>query len=433
MRSPADARTRRLLELALRIAALGLLGWQLARELTPAASPRPRTVTLKSSELSKQLPELTLAPHLARLHVEADTLPGRVSRAWLAALARTGTRVSWQGDAMPLAVAAEPTGESAGGTRLLVAARHGALVRVGDAAGVIDSVRVRGGGASVGVASLAGAAWAQAGGTRAVAAPADSALARGVLLFGRPSWETRFVTAALEEAGWKVSLRTPLAPGRMVEQGSVALDTARTAAVVALDSSAAAQARAIAGFVRDGGGLIVTSEAASAVPAFAALAPGVAGALAGAVDAGADSVDRAGLALRAVTPLRDGAVALERRGATVAVAARRVDAGRVAQVGYADTWRWRMSGGDGGAAAHRRWWSALVASVAYLPTVAAAPADASDAAPLAAMVGALGEPTASPPRSTGRAPLEPPRTLLFASVVTLLLAEWLSRRLRGAR
>ena len=433
MRSPADARTRRLLELALRVAALALLAWQLARELSPVPAPRARTATARSSELRQRLFAFTVAPNLARLHVEVDTLPDRASRAWLAALARTGVRVSWSGRATPLAVAAEPSGEPAGGTRLLVAAPRGTAVRIGDAAGIVDSVRIRGGGASVGVASLAGVAWASAGGGRAVAAPADSAVARGVLLFGRPSWETRFVVAALEEAGWSVSLRTPLAPGRAVEQGSVALDTARTAAVVALDSSAAAHVRAIARFVRDGGGLVVTSEAAASVPALAELAPGESGALARGIDSGADSVDRAALPLRAVTALRGGAVALERRGTTVTVAARRFDAGRVAQVGYADTWRWRMSGGDGGAAAHRRWWSALVASVAYLPTVPASLVDSTDAAPFAAMIGALGEPVAAPPGATDGAPLEPPRTLLLAVAVSLLLAEWLSRRLRGAR
>jgi len=433
MRSPADARARRLLELALRLAALGVLVWQLARELAPVAPSRPRTVAVRASELRQRLFALTVAPNVARLHVEADVVLDHVSRAWLAGLARTGTRVSWEGRPTPLVIAAEPSGEPAGGARLLIAAPRGAVVRLGDAAGIVDSVRMRAAGASVGVASLAGAAWSDVGGARAVAAPADSALTRGVLLLGRPSWETRFAVAALEEAGWRVSLRTPLAPGRAVEQGSVALDTARTAAVVVLDSSAATHGRAIARFVRDGGGLVMTSEATVAIPALAELAPGAAGALARGVEPGADSVDRAALPLRAVTALRGGAVALERRGASVAVAARRVDAGRVAQVGYADTWRWRMSGGDGGAAAHRRWWSALVASVAYLPTVPAMPVESTDAAPLAAMVGALGDPAAAPPRASDRAPLEPPRTLLLAVVVSLLLAEWLSRRLRGAR
>jgi hypothetical protein len=136
-----------------------------------------------------------------------------------------------------------------------------------------------------------------------------------------------------------------------------------------------------------------------------------------------------------VTSLASDAVALESRESAVTVAARRVDAGRVVQSGYDETWRWRMAGGDEAAAAHREWWSRLVAAVAYAPIVARPVASdaAIDETPLASLIDALG------PASTFDAAAVPTRDgtrttrSLFALVVGALLLEWASRRLRGVR
>jgi hypothetical protein len=133
--------------------------------------------------------------------------------------------------------------------------------------------------------------------------------------------------------------------------------------------------------------------------------------------------------------VRSDAVPLESRGSAVTIAARRIDAGRVIQVGYDETWRWRMSGGDAALAAHREWWSRLVSSVAYAPLSRRVSAGdvAIDEMPLASLVDAVGPPAA--PRAAPRSRPDSQRTtmILFAIAVGALLLEWASRRLRGAR
>jgi hypothetical protein len=138
------------------------------------------------------------------------------------------------------------------------------------------------------------------------------------------------------------------------------------------------------------------------------------------------------------------AIVLERRANAISgpvmVAARRVGIGRVAQIAYDESWRWRMEGAAGALEAHRGWWSSMVASVAHaspatgdsLPQAAAASESTADAAPLAHLYDALGEPTPAPPAG---APAHLPRdTRWFLPVILLaLLLEWSSRRLRGAR
>src|SRR5207244_4518938 len=132
-----------------------------------------------------------------------------------------------------------------------------------------------------------------------------------------------------------------------------------------------------------------------------------------------------------VTDLKRDAVALERRTGGVTIAARRVGAGRVLQVGYDDSWRWRMAGSPGSENAHREWWARLVSSVAYAPG-AAAPVTAADrSAPLARLVDALGPARSIPGGLSGRAPLD--RRILMILMMILLSAEWASRRLRGLR
>jgi hypothetical protein len=130
-----------------------------------------------------------------------------------------------------------------------------------------------------------------------------------------------------------------------------------------------------------------------------------------------------------VSSLRDDGVVLARQPAGVAVAGRRVGAGRVVEVGYDDSWRWRMAGAPGSEAAHREWWSRLVEAVAYAPSAPAAGGGASSA-PVAELVNQLGPARELPGGSVGQ-PIDP-RILIFV-IMILLLAEWASRRLRGRR
>ena len=104
------------------------------------------------------------------------------------------------------------------------------------------------------------------------------------------------------------------------------------------------------------------------------------------------------------------------------------------QVGYDETWRWHMAGSDESAAAHRAWWSRLVAAVAYAPLVPRESGLPSiDETPLASLVDALGSPTPMPARPA--APTDNTRItwMLFMLIAVSLFAEWTSRRVRGAR
>jgi len=249
--------------------------------------------------------------------------------------------------------------------------------------------------------------------------------------------------AALEEDGWVVDARLAVAPRVAVGQGRQApLDTSAYSAVVALDRTAAPYAARIARFVRQGGGVVLAAPAAR-LAGLAGLAsggvgrerPGVAGALLAAEP-------RRGLALSPVVRLTDEAVPLERQGDAVAAAARRVGAGRVVQLGYGETWRWRMLGAGDAPAAHRAWWSRVVGSAAYAPTVPRISVDARgdaarrdtapDAAPYAHAVAALGRPLAAAPAVPVATAREVPWWLLLL-IAAALLTEWASRRFRGAR
>jgi len=143
----------------------------------------------------------------------------------------------------------------------------------------------------------------------------------------------------------------------------------------------------------------------------------------------ADTIGLGATGFYPVASLARDAIALERRAGGVAIAVRRVGAGRVMQIGYDDSWRWRMAGGPGSEAAHRDWWSRLVSTVAYAPPVG--DEAGTGAAPLAAMVGRLGPPRPLPAGARGAPPVD--RRIYMTLIIVLLLAEWGSRRLRGLR
>jgi hypothetical protein len=258
---------------------------------------------------------------------------------------------------------------------------------------------------------------------------------RRVFVAGAAGWEAKFVVAALEESGWAVDARLFVGPGMDVFQGAGArtgLDTSRHAAVVLLDSVAAEQLRGVAEFVRSGGGVVLAGDASRA-RRVASLVAWNAGRRE-AAPLGTLPGDSAWRGLSRIPLDARGerlAIALETRAGRPMVSARRHFAGRVIGVGYDQTWRWRMAGGENAPAEHREWWSRIVAAVAARPP--AIVQGAAGSAPLASLYQALGAPSLS----TRAIPVTLPAGLLSnvlgALCLAALLAEWLSRRSRGAR
>jgi hypothetical protein len=368
------------------------------------------------------------------VHVRAEGGLTVQARDSLAALARSGQRVTWSGSVSPIAAASEPVRDPSARTRIAVA---GTAAVLNDSLGPLDSLGT--GGGSLTTSGLAGAVRVSAERTEARTLPTLGPAPGRVLVLGRVGWESKFVVAALEEAGWTVETRLRLSDSLRITQGGGDPAIATHAAVVVLDSALGADAAAITRFVRAGGG-VVLSGAGARSSALAALAPASAGAeVAGESDAFERDEPRHALPFRPLTRLRADAVLLERRDDAAAIAARRVQAGRVVQSGYAETWRWRMQAERDGPSGHRAYWNQLVATaaaapraVATVPTSAApaAAARSSDEAPLAALVQQLGAPVTDAPPTAPTIPSIP--AWLGALVLLLLLAEWASRRARGA-
>jgi hypothetical protein len=432
MRSPADG-ARRAAELALRVIALGALGVLLWRAVRP---PSPSGADVATGDLTAALRRWTLdGPGEA--WVVLDAAPDAITRDWIRAVGRAGTRAHWA-VSRPIsasAIVAEPAPEPSGATRVRLVASGGDPVSVGDAAGTIDTLS-RGGSEELELASVAGAVHASGTTFSAVTASRDSLALKPVLVLGAAGWESKFTIAALEERGWRVAARVRVAPNVEVTQGPLgAIDTVRYSAVVLLDSTASSYGSAIARYVRDGGGVVLAGTTAR-IGGIAGLAPGGVGRrIAGVAGAVASSDPRTGLGVFPVASPVSEAVVVESRDGAATIAARRVGAGRVLQSGYDETWRWRMAGGDQAAAAHREWWSRLIAAVAYAPVVVrpATAAGMLDEAPLASLIHALGPPTTLDARMAPRTDNTGPSRILFALVVGSLLLEWASRRLRGAR
>jgi hypothetical protein len=431
MRSRGE-RARSLVERTLRAVALTAIAALFWRAIHP---PPPTSVDLVRGDLGAALERWTLAPPGA-MHVVFDVAPDPRTRDWVRALERAGTPARWSASRSigAAALVAEPAAEPNGATRLRLASSGGEPVSIGDDAGLIDTLP-RGGAAELELA--AGAGGVRASGTTFTAATTirDSVVIRPVLVLGAAGWESKFTIAALEERGWRVASRVRVAPNVEVTQGPLgAIDTSRYSAVVMLDSTAAALANDVGRYVRSGGGVILAGSAAR-LTAMSGLAPGGVGRrVAGVAGRVASASPRTGLGVFPVASPREDAVALESRGGVVTVAARRVDAGRVMQSGYDETWRWRMAGGDEAASAHRAWWSRLVSAVAYAPVLQRAGAEtAVDETPLASLVDALGSATTLDARIAPHSDGARMTRILFALVVVSLLLEWASRRLRGAR
>ena len=423
-------RVCRAVEHALRFIAMVAIATLLWRAIRP---PGPAGVDVVRGDLQRALARWTRAP-ATEMRVVFDAAPDPRTRDWLHALARAGGSVRWSSSRPigPAAVVAEPAAKPNGTTRVRLVSASGEAVSVADDAGAIDTLP-RGGAREMELGAVAGAVRASGATFTATSEARDSVVLRSVLVLGAAGWESKFTIAALEERGWRVASRLRVAPNIDVTQGPLgAIDTARYAAVIVLDSTAASSSNAIARYARTGGGVILGGRAARS---FAGVSPGRVGArVAGVAGAVTSAAPRSGLGGFPVSSPGADAVVLESRDGVAMIAARRVDAGRVMQVGYDETWRWRMAGGDESAVAHREWWTRLVAAVAYAPLVPRASGMTSiDETPLASLVDALGPPTPmdgrlATPRDNSRV-----TWMLFVLVAASLLVEWTSRRLRGAR
>jgi hypothetical protein len=379
------------------IAALALMLWRSTYERSSDGAP---ALTARDID-AKALTTWTREPRAPRgIHVQLSHLPNPIDRAWLGALAGAGSSVTWNGEQPAVMVHAEPVAQPRSGTRIDVATPKASAVVLSDAIGVIDTVRPTNIGASVFTSSSDASVAARTRTMEAATEARDSVLLRKVLVIGGAGWESKFVIAALEEAGWKVDALIRTAPNVEVIQGAATqIDTSRYSAVVALDGSAAPYADRILAYVRGGGGAIIEPPAA---------------ALAGLV------------ALRAGTAIPVGVAG------TVPVSARRIVAGRALQVGSDDTWKLRMSGGEESVRAHRAWWTDRVSSVAYAPAFPRAISAPTDEAPLVDMVATLGQASARS-NVAGRSGSSPNLSIvLFTIMVLALIGEVGSRRVRGA-
>jgi hypothetical protein len=374
-----------------------------------------------------ELAAWTVDPRVAGIHLEVARGLDARTRDWLAALRAAGTPVTWSGEVPAVAASVTRATDPAGGVVVRIAAPEGTSVAVADELGPLDSAESRSGGVTFALATTVPMLRVTAAGVTFEVRVADSLAARRVAVLAAAGWEAKFLISALEERGWGVDARLVLAPGIATVQGRPwPLDTARHAAVVLLDSVTPGEARSAARFARAGGG-VVLGPRVIAPEALGPLAPGRVGAAVRPPRLTPDGPEpRLGLVLRPAA-LDDRAVALETRGGRVAVSAVRAGAGRVALVGYEDTWRWRMTGGDDGVEAHRAWWADILGAAAYR---AAAPvAGPAGAAPVAEWVRALGPATPAPPAETVGFPLWPVALVVCGAS---LLLEWTSRRLRGA-
>ncbi len=434
---PSRAETRIRVEQVLRgivIVVLAVMLWQSLRDQRNTGA---RIVNARGIRHGVLAEWSALAKAPATIHVQLDSFPSRIERAWLGALAGAGSSVTWRGDLAPVMIDAQPVASPSGGTKVLVAAPTGASVVVSDDVGPIDTVRAQSAGAVLALNAAPDRLIARAKGSVASTSSADSVVLHRVLVIADAGWESKFAVAALEEEGWKVDASIRVAPGVNVTQGSVAtIDTSRYSAVVALDGASSPYATRIVAFAQRGGGVVLATPAAS-LDAMSSLRAGAVGRAETRPTLAGGSIRLATVALAPITLLRNDVVAIERRGGAVALAARRIGAGRVLQSGYEDAWRLRTGGGDNAVRDHRQLWSGLVSRVAYAPriprpAVTEAPKNGEDQAPMIGLVAALG------PNAQSRAAVNMPggqsvaMLVLFSLLALALIGEVASRRLRGA-
>lgn len=429
---PSRAEMRIRIEQVLRgivIIALAVMLWQ---SLHGQSNAGARTVSARGIRPSALADWSTLAKAPATIHVQLDSVPSTIERAWLSALAGAGSAVTWSGDIAPLMIEAQPVASPSGGTKVLVAAPTGSVV-VNDDVGPIDTLRAQSAGAMLSLSASQDRLTARVKGSAASTSTADSLTLHRVLVIADAGWESKFAIAALEEEGWKVDASIRVAPGVNVTQGSVAvIDTSRYSAVVALDGASSQYAGRMLAFAQMGGGVVLASEAAS-LDAMAPLRAGAVGRAEARPASAGGSISLATVGLAPITSLRSDAVVVERRGGSNALAARRIGAGRVLQSGYEDAWRLRTGGGDNAVRDHRQLWSGLVSRVAYAPRATRLAVTANeDQAPMVGLVTALGPKALSRPTTNLPGGQSGAMFLLFSLLALALIGEVASRRLRGA-
>ncbi|MGI8509653.1 MAG: hypothetical protein ACR2MQ_10035 [Gemmatimonadaceae bacterium] len=404
MPSRADVR-RAAIEWLLRTVSIALLLVLLMRVLRSDLHSDPQshaTVIADPNGVHSALPAWTVTA-LPALHLKLASIPTPLDRDWLHALAHSGTSVTWEGDSLlPTAATVTRMVDPVPTWRAAVAMPRGSRIVLSDGAGLIDSISSAGNsGMTAILPDMVDRLGASAHGTTAWATVHDSAVLRRLLVEGSASWETKFAVAALQERGWTVDALTHVAPGVDIREGAPSRpDTARYAAVIAIDTSATFISDGAAAYVRSGGGLVTLHDAIS------------------------------------IGPSGSRAVVLGKRADGTALTAYRSGQGRVLRVGYSDVWRSRMGARDSvtdPAASNRAWWGDVIASVAYAPRLFVRSDGAVDPAPLASMYDRVGPPSPGTHLTLAGSAGGIPSYVLFALLLVTLLLEWASRRLRGER
>lgn len=422
------------LELACRIGAFGVLGWTLGMSVSSA--PAPRVDQSSERTVAARLVEWTRHGSAVPLQADLPTAPAPWVVAWLAALRHSGHPLRWTGSPPAVGLVADAIPTPMGGALIELAATSGAVVVVRDAVSVIDSVRIGYLGAAVTAQDLLGDIAATSNQQQFGAKPPPAVPPGRVLVVAAAGWEGKFVADALEDQGWEVSTRFSVAPNAVVGNAArLTLDTSAFSAVVAVDTTIGQLGDAVERFVRSGGGLVLAGASASAA-SLLSVVPGTLGPRREPAIGGADASELGSSGFFPVQLLMPDGVVLERRSGSISMAARRIGPGRVIQLGYDDTWLWRMTGPGGSDDAHREWWSRIVGSVAYIrDTVRSVPASmlssrdgVVSSAPLADAVARLGPARSAKPTNAGVAV---DSRILVAVIMLLLLIEWASRRTRG--
>lgn len=364
---------------------LALAAAILVPEPRAAPSDAARRVVRLPADWAR-LPDAVLVGAAPALLVRAsDDPPGEAELDALAAAAARAPLLARLPDTVTLVRADAPRRPRAGRAaaipfRVLAPGRDSVLVRLGDASGALDSLRLAPGpdGAAAGAFRVRPPrpGWREwtveaAGRTaRTGALVAPGGEPRVLVAAGAPSWESRFVVRALEESGVAVDLAQPLGRGLAVRQGEggVPADPAALArfdAVLVLEGAGLtdAQRAALAGYVsRLGGGVLTVGG-----PGAPEVAEVAGGRIRWALPAELSALP--GVRVRsAAAPLGDAGpgavVAADAPGGSL-LALRPAGRGRTAALGLTETWRWRMEAGR--VAEHREFWRSLVDWLASAP------------------------------------------------------------------
>ncbi|HEY0151566.1 MAG TPA: hypothetical protein VGB92_06190 [Longimicrobium sp.] len=378
----------RALVLALLVAAL--LHPAVWRDAPASARPLPIGDRTGADEIARAAVSTDAPPLLVR---ESVRPPSAAELDALAAAAERAPLLAALPEDVPTVAADAPVNPRAGRAaaipfRIRAAPRAEVIVRLSDAGGALDSVRLRtdNGGRAAGAFRVrpVRAGWREwtvqaADRTTAIGAWVDTASAPRVLVrAGLPGWESRFIVRALEESGARVDVRFDLGRGLGVGQGGGdAITPARLAAtdaVLVLDRAplSGGEAALLASYAARGGGVLLAGDRSGA----AAFGIVRGGSTVAPLDASSIRwTAPAELAPLPTDRIRVTAAAFVGAGAATVLAAstsqggllalRPLGRGRAASLAVTDTWRWRMEGGR--MDEHREFWRGLVDWLASAP------------------------------------------------------------------